>query len=137
MITIYEAAKKYGCNPQSIRRYIRAGILPAERGNRHNSRAWMVDPNVLAEILPAPISGGNGRPVAVRFVAHGSTVSPATPRPEGASTPRELARDIGVSYATVDRWLREGVIGYERSERGHIRWVMADQCEEARRRVEG
>jgi excisionase family DNA binding protein len=49
-LTVPEAAKRVGRNPETIRRWIREGRLPAERaGTQH-----LVDEDVLDQIVATP-----------------------------------------------------------------------------------
>lgn len=64
MITVKEAAARAGRNPETVRRWIRSGRLPATKvGTQH-----VIDDDALSavlleegDVLPAPASWGGGR----------------------------------------------------------------------------
>ena len=66
MITVPEAAKRAGRNPETIRRWIRSGRLKAQRiGTQHIIEEQDLEPLLEDEELPLPQGWGNlsdGRP---------------------------------------------------------------------------
>ena len=66
MITVPEAAKRAGKNPETIRRWIRSGRLKAQRiGTQHIIEEQDLEPLLEDEELPLPQGWGhlsNGRP---------------------------------------------------------------------------
>ena len=66
MITVPEAAKRAGKNPETIRRWIRSGRLKAQRiGTQHIIEEQDLEPLLRDEELPIPPEWGrlgDGRP---------------------------------------------------------------------------
>jgi excisionase family DNA binding protein len=55
MITVPEAAKRAGRDPETIRRWIRSGRLPARKiGTQHVIEESDLDPLLADELLPVP-----------------------------------------------------------------------------------
>lgn len=74
MITVPEAARKAGKNPETIRRWIRAGKLPAHKiGTQHVILERDLEPLIDDEALPVPqrwrvMPDGRPAPNVVRAV---------------------------------------------------------------------
>jgi excisionase family DNA binding protein len=82
MLTVYEAARKSGRNPETIRRWIRGGKLPARKfGTQH-----MIDDDDLGSLLrkrriaPRPCSLPGTTSDKVSYVCCGSSASYFLPR---------------------------------------------------------
>jgi excisionase family DNA binding protein len=74
MITVPEAAKRAGKNPETIRRWIRSGRLKAQRiGTQHIIEEQDLEPLLEDEELPLPsewvrLSDGRPSPNVVRAI---------------------------------------------------------------------
>lgn len=104
MLTVPEAARRAALDPETIRRWIRAGRLPA----RKVGTQYLIDDTELAQAIGGPLPSASAAP-------DHRTGETSTPYGVGDGEARE--RQLTVSEAatrarrhpeTIRRWVREG-----------------------------
>lgn len=98
-IQVPEAAERLGITEEMVRKHIRSGNLYAKRSGRGNRSAWLLDADEI------------NRETELK-------ARRTTPSPPGRMTVQEAAAALGTSPEMIRRWIRQGRLHAERSERG-------------------
>ncbi len=104
MLTVPEAARRVGRNPETVRRWIREGKLPARKiGTQHVIEEGDLEPLLDASNVgaPSPAKGvRRSRPSTLAALIADGRVTPAI-NPDTENLPMPVASSTGISATTM------------------------------------